>query len=458
MKLREVIQKRYKAETFDEIVERVSTSVARNSISRSFYSDLIGKKKFLPAGNTLLAGKDPIRPNCCILPPVTDNNFDEILKRSVDLWSDRVGIGFDLTPLKDPVKSLHILSKINKEIDLGHRPQRGNMAVLNKNHPIISDFITCKSVDTSLYNFNISVALCVDDLKDDAFMQLLAKNAWESGDPGIVFLDRIGRVPDQFGEGEKVDLSFLGKCTTLVPCGEQAMFPNEVCTLGSMNLACPDFWYFSNGSWYFNSEQFEKSVSLAVCFLDDVVDMLDLKDPILKSMSLNTRRIGLGVLGWHDVLQKLGLKYGSPESFKFLHHIGNVFKTSAHTSSTMLAKERGVCPALKRVGLFRRNISVTCIAPTGGISLLTENKGFSIEPFFEEAHNVVPFDHLKVQSTWQMYVDNCISKTINVKESDTVDNILEIFKEAGKQNVKSVTVYRDKSKKEQPISCSSGNC
>ncbi len=448
MRLSGALQKRYFAKTYEELATRVTTHVGKNN---NMYRDLLLTQMFIPAGNTLLAGVEPIRPNCCILPTVSDQNLSEIAERSAVLWKSRIGIGFDLNDLIDPVAGLRMLSGINQSIRLGHRPQRGNMAVLNINHPSIVDFINAKNKDDgSLYNFNISVSMKSTDVarKPDV-IDLLAHSAWKSGDPGILFLDRITY------DG---DFSHLGQCTTMVPCGEQSMFPNEVCTLGSMNLACPLFW--SDDYVTFKKETFEQAVRMAVAFLDDVVDLMDIPDPLLKQMSLFTRRIGLGVMGFADVLRVKKIAYGDNVAcMQLIELLGSSFKKSAHEAS----KARGSCPAL--ASLERRNLTITCIAPTGGITPLTRNLGYGIEPIFEEAHLLDIKDHFAVQSKWQEYVCNSISKTINLRESATVQDVKNAWQlavECG--NVKSVTVYRDKSKKGQPMpvggggGCTSGVC
>nr|MBA3755847.1 hypothetical protein [Nitrosomonas sp.] len=168
----------------------------------ALYRELILTKQFIPAGNTLLAGVDPVRPNCCILPSVTEANFDEMAARAAVLWADRIGIGFDLSDAEDPISILKCLSTINANIKLDHRPQRGNMAVLKSSHPKILEFINVKSAEfstgssvTNIYNFNLSVGINNSDQEmskaDQAIMTAIAQSAWVSGDPGIVFLDRV---------------------------------------------------------------------------------------------------------------------------------------------------------------------------------------------------------------------------------------------------------------------------
>jgi len=435
-----ILQLRYKASTFKELADRVSINVSNNTNERQQFYDLIYNKRFIPAGNTLLAGIDPIRPNCAILPSITENNFDELSKRAKILWTDRIGIGFDLSESLNPIQILEKLSVLNSNIKLGHRSQRGNMAVLNSSHPMIEDFIKIKTINRNLYNFNISVGFNTN-LNSD-LMDLMSENAWKNGDPGLVFLDRI-----QLNE-----LDYLGKIKTLVPCGEQGMYDNEVCTLGSMNLN--SFWINNT----FNEKMFIDSVKLAVRFLDNVVDKMQINDKLLLEQLYNTRRIGLGIMGYADVLDRLNIKYGSKNSLQLIDYIGNLYKETSHQTSIDLASEKGICPIFKNTNIKRRNVTITCIAPSGGISLLTNNKGFGIEPFFREANKLSLEDHLITQSTWQKYVDNCISKTINLSHTATKSDIKNVWMYARDNNLKSITVYRDKCMTSQPIDCVSGKC
>jgi len=442
--LSHILQLRYKAKTFNEIATRVSCKVANNTEENEKFYDLINNKRFIPAGNTLLAGIDEIRPNCAILPSIHQNNFDELIKRAKILWEDRIGIGFDLSESDNPINILKQLSKVNANIKLEHRPQRGNMAVLNSSHPMIKEFIGIKSKIDNLYNFNISVGFDSDrDLKEELIDEI-SKNAWMNGDPGILFLDRI----------QLKDIGTLGKIKTLVPCGEQGMYDNEVCTLGSMNLNSDNFWINNN----FNEKLFINSVKLSVRFLDNVIDKMQINDILLSEQIINTRRIGLGILGYSDILNRLHIKYGSRESLQLIDYIGSLYKYAAHESSKELAIEKGVCKIFKDSIHKKRNITVTCIAPSGGITLLTSNKGFGIEPFFSEVNSLSFEDHIITQSYWQKYVDNCISKTINLSYESTQSDIKNIWLYARDNNLKSITIYRDKCMMSQPINCVSGKC
>lgn len=469
MKLNPIVAARYMADTLEELSVRVSTTVGKTVEDRNTYCEMMSRKRFIPAGNTLLAGAQPVRPNCCILPRLTNSTIEQALQRSMILWAERIGIGFDFSELDDPVAVLEKFSAANAGIDLGHRPQRGNMAVVDIRNPHIKEFITCKTGKgtTHLYNFNISVGVRTEDLQDPTYssvFELMAQCAWASGDPGIVFLDKITKVPDEAGDADQIEIPHLGKMTTVVPCGEQPCYPSECCVLGSVNLACPDFWSQQlHGTHTLNEEVFWKTVCQSVRFLDDTIDIMAISDPEISAKSKETRRVGLGIMGWADVLHQQNIPYASVESLKLANKIGDLFKRAAHTASRDLAVERGICPALIPSEVKRRNLTVTCFPPTGGTTLITGNKGFAIEPFFEEAHSLTPLQHLQMQATWQRYLDNCISKTINLRNSATVEEIVMIWKMAASMGLKSVTVYRDGSKYNQPMlladpNCKSGSC
>lgn len=465
MKLNPIVAARYMAVTLDELAARVADVIGETLNEKESYREMMMRKRFIPAGNTLLAGVQPIRPNCCILPPLTNLTIESTLARSMILWTERIGIGFDFSQVDDPVATLEKFSAANAGIDLGHRPQRGNMAVVDIQHPRIKDFITCKTSKVGgkhLYNFNISIGVRTADLTNPRYaeiLELMAQCAWASGDPGIVFLDRITKVPDQDGNSDQVEIPHLGKMTTVVPCGEQPCYPLESCCLGSINLACPDFWT-QEPKPVFNETLFRETVFNAVRFLDSTIDRMEISDVELKAMSLHTRRIGLGVMGWADVLAQQNIPYANPASLELAQMIGSLFKQAAHQASRELAIEKGQCPPLISIGIKRRNLTVTCFPPTGGTTLITNNKGFSIEPFFEDAHNLTPYQHLEMQAVWQRYLDNCISKTINLPSRATVEDIGAIWRTAADMGLKSVTVYRDGSKSGQPMitDCKSGRC
>jgi ribonucleoside-diphosphate reductase alpha chain len=341
---------------------------------------------------------------------------------------------------------------------------RGNMFVYPWNGKYIHDFIQEKSDPKkadALKAFNISVGFDRNfRTKDSKLLFEIARATWATGDPGIVFLDRVNRDVPIFSTKEKV--------MTLVPCGEQGMYNGEYCTLGSINLHS-EFLKNSDGTICF--DKLKQAVSNSVDFLDSAVD---------ETVEFSGyRRIGLGVLGWADYLDSLSITYGSDESIEIAQKLSRHIGGSARERSTIRALQKGAFPrfypgnfvvnekfchddiqsgfspeivkARKKYGM--RNISVTCLPPTGGITLITENSGFAIEPFFHEATKITPYVHLRMLNAWQTGMCNSVSKTIGLHTSATVDDVfclyLTLFHNFPR--VKSISVYRDDSRNSQPL-------
>ena len=426
---------RYLFTDWEQLCQRVSRTIAGTdlALAQEFYNIMV-QKNFLPAGNTLVAGVKPLAPNCSILGRLTDDNLAEKIALSIKLWTRGTGIGFDLSGLTSPVAGLQQLSQINDSIDLGHRPKRGNMAVLSATHPQIKDFITCKTSGNDIYNFNISVIY--DPAMDHEIFDLIAKQAWATGDPGLIFLDK----GENYGPVQAHDLEPI---TTCVPCGEQFMHAYETCNLGSINLSSLNL---RDGNNRIDLDKLRDAVHTAVTFLDRVIDHLVYPDEKIKEISLACRRIGLGVTGFADYLQDLNIKYNSPQALELARQLAHFITTEAENQSRKLASLYGPC---KYSNAFR-NISLTCIAPTGGITGLLALQGYAIEPWFEEATQYNYRDHLDMQAAWQSGIHNAVSKTVNLPFDATVDEIKEIYLYAYASGCKGVTVYRDRSKNFQP--------
>ena len=427
---------RYNCIDYDHMCKRVASVIDRDGTLD--VATLMRRRQFLPAGNTMLAGDAPIRPNCSIMPALTDANYAESAARGETLWESIIGIGWRFDGLSKPAEALRDLSTRHARIQLGFRSQRGNMGVISIEHPALRDFIAAK--DLSVYNFNISVAITnafMDRIKAGCtqardLLMHCARAAHTSGDPGVVFIDRVQSdvlVPASFGRIE-----------TLVPCGEQGMFGNETCNLGSINLVECDF--DAPGV-------FEDVVGRALHALDNVVDLLDIPDPLMAERTRILRRVGLGVMGFSALLKARGIPYHSSAAVHTARVIGKRFSTAALNATRQMARTRGGLP----FDATRRNITTTCIAPTGGITLLTGHRSFAIEPFFNEATTVPPAAHLAVQAAWQRCVENSVAKTINMEEHCTPRDIFNVFMAAYARGCKSVTVYRDKSRNGQPIEC-----
>jgi ribonucleoside-diphosphate reductase alpha chain len=410
---------------------------------REFYKMMMNGS-FLPAGNTLVATEKKIHPNCAIYGDICEDTIDT--KRVTSLWSHSIGLGFQFDKCRDPVQVLQQLSMINASIDVGHRPQRGNFGTLSWDHPQIIDFITCKNENPDeLYNFNISITLDKhfwtryknNDHTTHHLMSLISNGIHTTGDPGILFIDNL----DLNEHVEDIEPP-LGSLSTLVPCGEQTMYTNETCNLGSINVNSP--FFCENDMFHF--ERFTQTIHNSVRFLDNVIDLLDIPDKQMDQRTKQLRRIGLGVSGFADLLYKNNIRYGSDRSYEFAKKLSKTLSQEARRANKSLADEKGS----NAVHNDLRNQTITCLPPTGGISLLWGNQGFSIEPSFTEALTITPTEHIKMVDIWQQSVDNCISKTINVPHDTTPDDISNIIEQAYDHNLRCVTIYRDQSRMNQP--------
>jgi ribonucleoside-diphosphate reductase alpha chain len=333
--------------------------------------------------------------------------------------------------------------------------------------------------DDQLTHFNISVGVWDSYIQDYlngvesvvAIFRAIAENAWKNGDPGIYFIDNAN---------SNNIAPYLGKLLCTNPCGEVPLYPYEACCLGSINLSNfveEDFIDF---------EYLGFVVKTAVRFLDNVQTLSIVPVPEINEATKNTRRLGLGVMGFADILSEMQFEYDSDQAFILADVLAKFIQKSAWEASMELAQERGAFPAFRKsltdwtmfdnLGLPRypvRNIAVTSIAPTGTIALLCDvNSG--IEPFFSrkytrnitegvgneakdtmaQEHNVVGKtaheihwkEHILMQSIWQKYVDNAVSKTINMPHTATEQEILDAYILAWEKGCKGITVYRDKSR------------
>lgn len=431
------IQSRYQFLHYNQLCTRVASVIDEKDVLG--IEALMLQRKFLPAGNTLLAGVRPIRPNCSVLPILNEHNYDETSSRAELLWTSHIGTGFRFDGMQNPGAALRDLSARNAKISLDFRCQRGSIGIIDIEHPCTQDFIDAKGLD--IYNFNISVAITnafmnrvfAGDSKAIELLRMCATRAHATGDPGIVFIDRIQPTkPTPFG---RID--------TLVPCGEQGMFADETCNLGAMNVSAFD--------WN-KPEQFACAVRRCIHVLDNVVDLLDIPDKRMLNRTRELRRIGLGIMGFATLLKQQNIPYNSEQSYSLARFIGSLLKNTAIAATREMAQTRG--------GLWfdnsRRNITTTCFAPTGGIALLAGPVSFAFEPFFNEATVISATNHLKMLSVWQDAAENLASKTINLHESCSIADVYNIFIEAFNQGIKTFTIYRNKCRDTQPLSCSIG--
>ncbi len=561
-----VIEKRYlrkgedgtPIETIEEMFWRVAKSIAEveNRYEKSPYTskelaikfyNLMIDKDFLPNSPTLMNAGTPLgQLAACFVLPVEDSMegiFDAI-KYAALIHKSGGGTGFSFSRLRPknsrvgstggiasgPVSFLKIFNTATEQVKQGGTRRGANMGILRIDHPDIIEFIRAKESEGELNNFNLSVAV------DDKFMEavfndktysliaphtgekkgelrakevfdLLVEKAWLSGDPGIIFLDRINRdnpTPKQ-GEIESTN-----------PCGEQPLLPYEACNLGSINLSN---FYHSEDKIDFH--RLREVIHLAVRFLDNVIDLSKYPiDKITKKVRLN-RKIGLGIMGWADLLFKLKIPYDSEEALELAEKVMCFVDRESKEASKELAKERGPFPAFEQ-SVYKdrgegpyRNATTTTIAPTGTLSIIAgcssgiepvfslcfyrnvmdgerllelnpvfkqemETRGLyrreliekiletgsvkhideipeDIKKVFVVAHDIEPIWHVRMQAAFQRYTDNAVSKTVNLPNSATREDVKRIYLEAYKLGCKGVTVFRDGCKSTQVFTLKKDN-
>ncbi|MDR1360020.1 MAG: vitamin B12-dependent ribonucleotide reductase [Deltaproteobacteria bacterium] len=513
-------------------------------LALAFYS-LMAEGGFLPNSPTLMnAGASLGQLSACFVLPVGDS-IEEIfdaVKHAAMIHKSGGGTGFSFSRLRPrdsrvgstggvasgPISFLRIFNTATEQIKQGGARRGANMGILRVDHPDILEFIRAKEREGEFNNFNLSVALTeefmravgndesyplisphtgeiADRLKAREVFDLLARKAWESGDPGIIFLDRINRdnpTPDQ-GEIESTN-----------PCGEQPLLPYEACNLGSVNLARYSISGRA-GEEGIDWDGLRRAVRLAVRFLDNVIDASRFPLQRIADVVGKNRKIGLGVMGWADLLYRIGIPYNSMEAVSLAEKCMALIRDEGRAASAELAAERGPFPAYassvyaqKELGPLR-NATVTTIAPTGTLSIiagcssgieplfalcfarniLDGERLLEVNPHFEEAlrradlhsqalmdsvaakgsiasmedlpadlrrvfvtaMDIEPVWHLRMQAAFQLFTDNAVSKTVNLPHEATVDDIREIYLMACEMGCKGVTVYRDGSKSTQVL-------
>jgi len=534
-------------ETPTEMFRRVAKAISQidkkygrsPSKSEKEFFEAMKNLEFLPNTPTLFnAGTKKGQLAACFVLPIEDDldNIFETLKQAAKIQQSGGGTGFSFSHLRPrgdlvkstlgtasgPVSFMKIYDETTEVIKQGGKRRGANMAVLDINHPDIEEFITSKKGSKKLSNFNISVAV------DDAFMEAVAKNkeydlinprtkkpvasvnakktfdlivqsAWETGDPGIIFLDEVNR---------KNTMIRFGKIEATNPCGEVPLLPNESCNLGSINLSKVVDEENNHVDW----EKLKQLVHLGIHFLDNVIDANEYPTKESEKLAKNNRRIGLGVMGFADMLIKLNLPYDSLKAVSLAEHLMEFITQQAHVKSIELAKQRGAFPHFKQSTLNHkakmRNCACTTIAPTGTISLIAgcssgieplfaisfvrevlagkklfevdkefENlaikKKFyseslienitkqgnlsktslpsSIKNLFKTSLEISPEIHVKIQAAFQKYTDNAVSKTINLPKNAKQSDIAKAFVLAYRLKCKGITIYRYGSKPSQVL-------
>ena len=532
------------------------------SVARDFYS-LMAERAFMPNSPTLMnAGREMGMLSACFVLPIEDSieGIFESVKATALIQKAGGGTGFSFSRLRPsgdivessggttegPLSFIQVFSKATDAIQQGAFRRGANMGILRVDHPDIVRFITFKDDRTRLTNYNISVAVTdrfIGEVrnapgtshevqnprtgewapleKTDAsgtptdeywtvgeVWDLIVEHAHQSGEPGVVFIDRIN---------ERNPIKNVGLIEATNPCGEQPLHPYDSCNLGSINLGL--LVEGTGESATFNWERFGSVIHSTTRFLDDVIEVNRYPLAQIDSMSKTTRRIGLGVMGFADALYKLGIPYDSDEGCAFGERVMQFLNDESHLASEVLAEERGVFPAWEgsdweRAGRKLRNSYTTTVAPTGTISIIADCSG-GIEPMFSlafnrqvmkdnrgqptvmrevnyvferaareagyfndelvddiieagtlegiegvpnehrelfvTAHDISPDWHMRMQAAFQRHCDSSISKTINFPHDATVDDVRRIYELAVDLDVKGVTVYRDGCREMQPM-------
>jgi ribonucleoside-diphosphate reductase alpha chain len=501
-----------------------------------FYA-LMTDLKFLPNSPTLMnAGKDFGQLAACFVLPVDDSmkGIFDTLKNAALILQSGGGTGFSFSKLRPkadivrstggvasgPVSFMKIYNTATEVIKQGGARRGANMGILRIDHPDILEFIRIKRSEGELTNFNISVAvtdafinaLTHDEeydlinprsktvakrIKAKVVFDAIVESAWETGDPGIIFIDRMNRANPT---------PHIGDIESTNPCGEQPLLPYEACVLGSMNLSKyikrPAI---SEQRSEIDWDSLSKDIKTAVRFLDNSIDVNKYPIPAIEQMHKGNRKIGLGVMGWADMLILLGIPYNHKKAFKLAKDLMKFIRDTARKTSVELAEARGVFPNFKG-SIYDapdmpsiRNATTTTIAPTGTLSIIADcssgiepifaiaykklildtelyeinkyffeaakNNGFyseelrekviakgylrgmkeipgQIKKLFKTAHEIPPKDHIEVQACFQEFTDNAVSKTINMPYRAKREDVAKAFMLAYEKGCKGITIFR----------------
>ncbi len=555
-----VLEKRYLSkneqgqvtEDVEGLFRRVARAVAEadaiydpaadvDAVANEFF-DLMTSLRFLPNSPTLMnAGRPLGQLSACFVLPVGDSMEEifEAVKNAALIHKSGGGTGFSFSRLRQkgatvrstggvasgPVSFMRVFNVATEAVKQGGTRRGANMGILRVDHPDILEFIRCKSDTNDINNFNISVGLTeafmraveanenydlIDPKTKKAVSQLSARvlfeeivdAAWATGEPGIVFLDRLNRdnVVPSVGEIESTN-----------PCGEQPLLPYESCNLGSIDLLA--VLRTEDGHTRLDFDLLKTTVEEAVHFLDNVIDVNNYPLARIGEMTKSTRKIGLGVMGFADALLTLGIPYNSAEGVAFGEKVMSFIQATGHNASRRLAKTRGAFPlfgeSTLKDGEPIHNATVTTIAPTGTLSIIAGCSS-GVEPVFgfvyirnvmdgtqmvevnpqlmeklraldldsEEmlqriaaegtiahiaeipeavrkvfvcAHDISPESHVQMQAAFQRHTDNAVSKTVNFPNGATREDVHGVYLMAYREGLKGVTIYRDGSRTGQVL-------
>lgn len=449
-------------ESPEELFYRVSCSISLgNKGHQEEFFKVLCSLEFLPNSPTLMnAGTDNEQLIACFVLPVLGNLTDlyRTLKLTSEIQKSGGGTGFSLSRFKDKedlLAGLQMIALITRLTQIQGRRRGANMGILPINHPAILDFIQFKKQLDGLNSFNLSVGITDKfmksisvDRKAKQLFDLICHCAWETGDPGLIFLDEIHR---------KQPLPAMGKIEATNPCGEVPLFPFEACVLGSINLS--KILFQGKNAFEIDFIKLKKLVRLGVRFLDNVIDQSQYPSSEIENQVKASRKIGLGVMGFFEMLSKMDISYESEKAVKVAERLMEFISQNAWQMSQELALEKGPFPLWEKSRLYLqkklvRNATVTAIAPTGSISVIAGTSP-SIEPFLSTGKLNIKWKihrlraegvraHLDIQEAFQKFTDNSVSKTINLASDTKIDLVRNIFLEAWKKGLKGITIYRSR--------------
>lgn len=545
-------------ETIDELFLRVASSVAAADLNydksadigkiTTEFCDMMTNLEFLPNSPTLMnAGRKLGQLSACFVLPIEDTmeGIFEAIKQAALIHKSGGGTGFSFSRIRPsgavvnttggvasgPVSFMRVFNMATEAVKQGGTRRGANMGILRVDHPDILNFIDCKKDTNDITNFNISVGITENfmqsvekndnyDLIDPRSKEVVStlsarhvfskivENAWRNGEPGIIFLDRLNRdniIPD------------IAEIESTNPCGEQPLLPYESCNLGSINLV--EMLKTTENGYELDLEKLTSTIKKAVHFLDNVIDVNNYPIEEIDHTTKQTRKIGLGIMGFADMLLRLGIAYNSPEGVAFGKKVMSIVNKIGREASQKLAEIRGAFPLFEQSILKGatpiRNGTITTVAPTGTLSIIA-NVSSGVEPVFAFAyirnvmdntemvevnailrdtlksrglysdslmrkiskegtlahideipqdiknifvssHDISPEFHIKMQAAIQTETDNAVSKTVNFQHDATREDVGRVFTLAYKMGCKGVTIYRDGSRDSQVLNIGAVN-